>query len=205
MLNAIAKTGADDSIEKAKEVFALMEELHRTGVDVAPTTGTYNCLLNVWKAFRDRPDAATESLAILKQMKSQPGWAMPNRKTYNTVLYTLTPPKGAHIDLAEDLIQEMNNSDDPALRPDSITYNTILNFLGNQKLRFSTNESRRDFLIDDGTQKGGGSRCRADDRDIQYHDEGRRKHPNVGRGWSGGSTSGRVGNPLHKSRSPVET
>ena len=133
MLNAISKTGADDSIEKAEGILALMEELHKNGLDVAPTTGTYNCLLNVWKAFRDRPDAATASLRILEQMKSKSTWARPNRKTYNTVLYTLTSPKGDHIDLAEDLIEEMNSSDDLALKPDSITYNTILNFLANQK------------------------------------------------------------------------
>ena len=138
VLHAISRRSGN-STDRAVAVIDLMEELHSSGVvDVAPTTATYNALLNVWKRSRNHPDAATQVLKILEEMKLKPEFARPNSRTYNIVLSTLssTNNKGANnnnIDVAEDLVREMSDSKDPNVRPNSITYNSLLNILANSK------------------------------------------------------------------------
>jgi len=134
VLNAISQLSHEDAPVRASSVIALMEELHLTGtVDMEPSTVTYNALLNVWKNCRRNPEAPKEVISILQSMKLKAEHARPNTKTYNLVLATLAKASRKYVELAEGLLDELNDARNVAMRPNSVTYNTFLNVLANSK------------------------------------------------------------------------
>eukprot|EP00547_Thalassionema_nitzschioides_P018486 CAMPEP_0194240200 /NCGR_PEP_ID=MMETSP0158-20130606/6438_1 /TAXON_ID=33649 /ORGANISM="Thalassionema nitzschioides, Strain L26-B" /LENGTH=732 /DNA_ID=CAMNT_0038974853 /DNA_START=41 /DNA_END=2239 /DNA_ORIENTATION=- len=135
VLNAISQLSHEDARPaRASSVMALMEELHLTGtVDMEPSVVTYNALLNVWKSCRRHPDAPKEVIRILQSMKLKSAHARPNTKTYNIILATLAKANANYVQLAEGLLDEMNNTNDATSKPNSVTYNSFLNVLANSK------------------------------------------------------------------------
>lgn len=147
VLHALSKTRDKGAPTKAATIVRMMEQLHRTtGANVSPTTATYNAQLNVWNKNRYLPDAMSESLRILDDMRSHPDGAKPNCRTYSIVISTITSArKKDNLHVAEALVKEMQNSSDPAVWPNSITYNCLLNALANSKQKYAASRAQEIF------------------------------------------------------------
>jgi hypothetical protein len=131
VLHAMSRTLDKEAPQKAMALLSLMEGLHSTGADLAPTTAVYNSLLTVWKR-NSRGKILTEAvLGILEEMKNKPPYAKPNRWTYTIILSALPNRKGELTTVARNLLDEMIRSDDPDINPHTLTYNTFLNTLVN--------------------------------------------------------------------------
>jgi pentatricopeptide repeat protein len=148
VMHAISRNKDRDALRRAKALIGMMEELNSAGIsNVAPTTATYNALLNVCNKSRDYADSVNEALTILEDMKSKPEYAIPNCRTYNTVLATLSSAKGDYLITAEKIVEEMKESEDPAVQPNSITYNILLNVLSNAKTTAAEIRSQEIFSM----------------------------------------------------------
>jgi hypothetical protein len=130
VLHAWARSGLPDAGKRAENIL-------RTMNDVLPNSRTYTTVMDAWGRSYGCPDSARRALALLAELEAQRqsrptnNMLKPNCVTYSTVIHALalskTEPLKAH--KAFGLLQRMHrlSKEDPNVRPNRVTYNSVLN------------------------------------------------------------------------------
>lgn len=179
-LHAMSRSLDKEAPQKAMAMISLMEGLHSTGADLAPTTAVYNSLLTVWKRNSRGKVLEEAVLGILEQMKNKPPYAQPNRWTYTIVLSALPNRNGEHTIVASDLLDEMISSDDPDIHPHTLTYNAYLNTLVSDSSDATESKVQEIFSMLKNNAKLGNSDMRANAQtyNVMMKRAGNSNHPN---------------------------
>jgi len=153
VLNCLAKS-SNPTIAVSDEAMKLLNRMKATQKDYsgdAPNLDCYNAVLNCISTTANDDDCHAAGLAfsILREMEAssnrdhRQGIPKPNLQTYNTCLKACRNHKdGKYVGSAETLLSRLQEN--PTLRPDSYTYNTVIQILARSN---RVDKARRAFRI----------------------------------------------------------
>jgi len=131
LLMALANVGDKDIIKKTDDIVKRMEYLDKDcSSDVKLNSIMYNTLMNVWLRSDEEGISDERARALVSKMESCPDLS-PDTVTYNILMkiYSNLDTKWGKGDgkRAESVLRAMEDSEDPNMVPDIISYNTVLN------------------------------------------------------------------------------
>mmetsp|Transcript_54946 Transcript_54946/g.164578 ORF Transcript_54946/g.164578 Transcript_54946/m.164578 type:complete len:728 (-) Transcript_54946:135-2318(-) len=155
VLNAWARRNSREGAESAERILARMEKLRDargeadaeqqgSGASIRPTAYSYATVISAWARSRGGAEAAEKAEAVLTKMLAKGSAVRPNAVAFNAVIDAWSrsgdPRAGTKavelLDRMEGLrrkaaVPEGDAEDDDAedLRPDVITYNSVINAL----------------------------------------------------------------------------
>jgi hypothetical protein len=129
---AWAKNNGETSAEKAHDMLLQMIESYRNGdlaADSEPELIAFNGVISSWARI-GRADKAEEVLWMADELGSTCKSLVPDVVSFNTVLhaYIKTKGKAKALDQVLHILKHMEDSsaENPAIKPDSFTYSTVL-------------------------------------------------------------------------------
>jgi len=116
--------------ELTEKILTRMELLYKEHGGLPPTDAVYNAALNTLAMTRS-PDAAVKAKDLLERIVESK--ISPTIFTYNTVLKVYLQASSSagpcYVKEATDLLLQLENNDQPGLRPDSHTYSTVISII----------------------------------------------------------------------------
>ena len=142
-INAVARSRVPGCADKARGLLNQMETLHDEGPfpDLVPDSLTFGAIINAYANDRNDQEASQHAAALLQQMESMYQFGIssckPTTFVYNSCLNAFAKAGGsANAEKAELFLEVMENlsnsvAEDDAIRPDSISYSTVINAYAN--------------------------------------------------------------------------
>jgi hypothetical protein len=142
-INAVARSRVPGCADKARGLLNQMETLHDEGPfpDLVPDSLTFGAIINAYANDRSDQQASQHAAALLQQMESMYQFGIssckPTTFVYNSCLNAFAkaggPANAEKATLFLEVMENLSNSvaEDDAIRPDSISYSTVINAYAN--------------------------------------------------------------------------
>lgn len=142
-INAVARSRSPGCADRARSLLNQMETKHDEGPypDLVPDSLTFGAIINSYANDRSDQQASEHAAALLQQMESM--WqcgiksCKPTTFVYNAAINCFAKQGGpANAEKAELFLEVMENlsnsvAEDDAIRPDSISFSTVINAQAN--------------------------------------------------------------------------
>lgn len=142
-INAVARSRSPGCADRARSLLNQMETKHDEGPypDLVPDSLTFGAIINSYANDRSDQQASEHAAALLQQMESMYQFGIksckPTTFVYNAAINCFAKQGGpANAEKAELFLEVMENlsnsvAEDDAIRPDSISYSTVINAQAN--------------------------------------------------------------------------